>query len=139
MKDKCEEKMPGIEEFLNENYFFENEKKQPFEWGKPINSRGIICLIAYLSQNQTYKRFEDSAKEMLRWAKLCKELRNPAAHSIVAITADLVKEHYEGKNIEKLCTQMEAILRNAFGTEASVETFQVYKTLNRLCVESFSE
>ena len=136
-KEKCVEKMPGIAEFLNKNYFF-TEENRIYEWGNPLNSRVLVCFIAYLSQKEKFQKFKIHAEEMLRWAKLSSELRNPAAHTIVAITPDLIRNEYEGKSLDALCTQMEAVMRTAFGTEASAETFKVYDKLNQLCGENFT-
>lgn len=64
------------------------------------------------------------------------QVRNPAAHAIAAITDDLIRESYDGKDSGALVKAMKTVLKQAFGGEAKDESFGIYETINRMVKEA---
>ena len=91
-----------------------------------------------MSSQEKFKRFKVSAEEMRKWTDLSAQIRNPAAHSIIAITENLIKDSYD-KDSEALCSAMRTVLIQVFGTEAKGEAFEVYSMINRMIAEALQE
>lgn len=66
---------------------------------------------------------------MMKWVELSSAVRNPAAHTIVSITDDMIRESY-GKDSAGLCRSMQRVLIQIFGTEVKKEAFDIYDTIN---------
>ena len=126
-KGKCIQKMPGIKEYLDEQ--FSDKKSGQYEWGKALNALTVTHLVAFMSKQPQYKKFEMNAKEMLQWSILSNEVRNPAAHTITSITEDTIKQSY-GKDSMALCKSIKKVLMNAFGGEVKKEGFESYEQIN---------
>lgn len=123
-KELCAKQIPGIEEYLDEQF-----PGRGFEWGKPLNALTIIHLITYLSKTERYEKYREAVSEMMKWVELSSKVRNPAAHTIVTITDDMIRESY-GKDSAGLCRSMQRVLIQTFGTEAKKEAFDIYDTIN---------
>lgn len=136
-KEKCTEKIPGIEAYLDEQ--FSDKKLGRFEWGKPVNALSIVYIVRYLSRQPGNERFINAAEEMVKWVNLSVQVRNPAAHTIVAITDDIIKESYDGKDSGALVKSMKTILMQAFGGEAKEEAFGIYEKINRMVKEAMED
>lgn len=126
-KEKCENKVPGISEYLDK--IFVETRSAGFEWGKPLNGLFSIYVVSFLSKGEIFKKYEESAKEMLSWATSSGNLRNPAAHSIISITDKNFREAF-GKTSAKLCNAMYAVLRRVFGSEVVLESFDIFDRIN---------
>ena len=135
-KEKAEAKIPGIGKYLDAQ--FSDTKAGQYEWGRAINSLSIVFVVLYLSSQEKFKRFKVSAEEMRKWTDLSAQIRNPAAHSIIAITENLIKDSYD-KDSEALCSAMRTVLIQVFGTEAKGEAFEVYSMINRMIAEALQE
>lgn len=135
-KEKAEAKIPGIGKYLDAQ--FSDTKAGQYEWGRAINSLSIVLIVLYLSSQEKFKRFKISAEEMRKWTDLSAQIRNPAAHSIIAITENLIKDSYD-KDSEALCSAMRTVLLQVFGTEAKGEAFEVYSMINRMIAEALQE
>lgn len=133
-KEKCVEKIPGIEAYLDEQ--FSDKKSGRFEWGNPVNALSIVHMARYLSRQPGNEKFANAAEEMVKWVNLSVQVRNPAAHTIVAITDDLIRESYDGKDSGALVKSMKTVLKQAFGGEAKDEAFGIYETINRMVKEA---
>ncbi len=132
-REMAEKKIPGICSYMNSQ--FSNTKTGQYEWGRAINSLSIVLFVQYLSRQEKFKRFRNSAEEMRKWTELSAQIRNPAAHSIITITESLIKDAYD-KNSEALCNAMRTVLIQVFGTEVKADAFEVYSTINREITEA---
>ncbi|MCD7885967.1 MAG: hypothetical protein LUI87_20100 [Lachnospiraceae bacterium] len=124
-REKCTNKISGIEKYLNEQF----ADRGGYEWGKPLNALTIIHLITYLSKTERFKKYSEPVSEMMKWVELSSAVRNPAAHTIVSITDDMIRESY-GKDSAGLCRSMQRVLIQIFGTEVKKEAFDIYDTIN---------
>lgn len=129
-ESKCIAKIPGIEAYLDTQ--FSDKKGGVFEWGKAINALSLVHIVKYLSMQECFKRYEAAATEMLRWVQLSAQVRNPAAHTIISITEDLIRKSYGNKDSQSLCNSMRTILRQVFGNEGKDEAFRIYEKINEL-------
>lgn len=127
-KDKCTKRIPGIEEYLDEQ--FSDKKLGAFEWGKPLNALSIVHILSYLSRQDKFERYATAADELKKWSNLSGQVRNPAAHTIVAITDRIIRDSYDNKDSSALCKAIQTIMIQAFGTEAPKEAFDIYETIN---------
>lgn len=134
---KCTAKIPGIKEYLDEQ--FSDTRQGFFEWGKAINALSIVHIVNFLSRQPAYQRYEQSAKEMLNWVYLSGQVRNPAAHTIVAITDRDIRQSYENKGSAELCRAMKTVLIQIFGNEAKGEGFEIYEKINKWITSSLEK
>lgn len=135
-EQKCKECMPGIEEYFVQKYFFEEEKNRSFRWGNALNSRAVVNLVGYQSEKkEIYKKYAIHVDEMRKWLSLCARLRNPAAHTIVAITDEMFKKEYGGKSADVLCANIRKVMMAVFEKEVPKESFEVFDILNKMCVD----
>ena len=67
------------------------------------------------------------------------QVRNPAAHTIVAITDEIIKESYGNKDSAALVRSIRAVLRQAFGNEGKDEAFAIYERINEMVKKSMEE
>lgn len=132
-KEKCVSKIPGIDTYLDKQFL------AGYRWMSPINSLSIMYLIDYLSQQQKYQKYNQLIREMWKWIDVKDALRNPAAHTIVAITDDAFRECYDGKDSYKLCQAMQRGLKQVFGTEAKDEGYEIYDSINKKVKELLSQ
>lgn len=133
-EEKCTNIIPGIREYLDEQ--FSDKTQGRFIWGSPVNALSIVYIVKYLSGRQpSYEKYGYSADEMIKWAKLSGEVRNPAAHTIVAITDDVIRESY-GKDSGALVKSIYTVLRQVFGSEVKEEAFGIYEQLNGMIREA---
>ncbi len=132
-EEKCTNKIPGIGVYLDEQ--FSDKKQGRFAWGSPINALSMVHIVKYLSDKPGYEKYGYAADEMIKWAKISGEVRNPAAHTIVAITDETIRESY-GKDSGVLVKSIYTVLRQAFGTEAREEAFGIYERLNTMIREA---
>ncbi len=135
-QSKAEAKIPGIGKYLDQQ--FANTKAGAFIWGSPLNAKSIIYIVAFLSNKDKFQKYESAAKEMLRWSELSTQIRNPAAHTIITITEELIKDSY-GKDSSALCKMMKTVLRQAFGTEANEAAFAIYEKINERIIVALEE
>lgn len=135
-QSKAETKIPGIGKYLDQQ--FADTKAGAFIWGSPLNAKSIIYIVAFLSNKDKFQKYESAAKEMLRWSELSTQIRNPAAHTIITITEELIKDSY-GKDSSALCKMMKTVLRQAFGTEANEAAFAIYEMINERIIAALEE
>lgn len=129
-QEKCKRCIPGLEEYLDEQ--FSDTKQGRFEWGRAVNALSIAYIVTYMCSKDRYIKYKNCAEELRAWAKLSGEVRNPAAHTIVAITDEDIRRSYS-KGSAALCKNMKTILQQVFGNEAKGEAFEVYETINHKC------
>lgn len=135
-KSKCVSKIPGIDVYLDLQ--FSDKKGGAFEWGKAINALSLVHIVQYMATQERFKKYEMAAGEMLQWVQLSTQVRNPAAHTIISITEDLIRKSYSNKDSQNLCNSMRTILRQVFGSEGKDEAFKIYERINEL-VKAASE
>lgn len=136
-EDKCTKKIPGIEKYLDEQ--FSDKKQGRFEWGKPVNALSVVHIVKFLSTQPGNEKYGNAADELIRWSILSGQVRNPAAHTIVAITDDIIKESYGSKDSAALVRSIRAVLRQAFGSEGKDEAFEIYERINQMVKTSMEE
>ncbi|MCI8516527.1 MAG: hypothetical protein HFG75_06635 [Hungatella sp.] len=129
-RDKCTGKIPGIQGYLDER--FSDKKSGRFEWGKPVNALSIVHIVKFLSTQPGNEKYRQAADEMIRWAALSGQVRNPAAHTIVAITDEIIRESYDNKDSAALVKSIYTVLRQAFGSQWKEEAFEIYGRINVL-------
>ena len=129
-QEKCRTYIPGLEQYLDEQ--FSDTKQGRFEWGRAINALSIAYIITYMCGLDKFAKYKNCAEELRGWAKLSGEVRNPAAHTIVAITDEDIRRSYS-KGSAALCKTMKTILQQIFGNEAKAEAFEIYETINHKC------
>lgn len=131
-EEKCEKEFPGIGAYLDEE--FGQTKSGGFEWGNPVSGRVMVHIVKFACKNEKYGRYRDAADELIRWSELSGEVRNPAAHEIVAITEDRIRETY-GKSSSELCRSVQTVLMQAFGSQGRREYFAIYDRINEIIKE----
>lgn len=136
-KDRCTKKIPGIQKYLDEQ--FSDKKLGRFEWGKPVNALSVVHIVKFLSTQPGNEKYGNAADELIRWSVLSGQVRNPAAHTIVAITDDIIKESYGNENSAALVRSIRAVLRQAFGNEGKAEAFEIYEGINQMVKKSMEE
>lgn len=136
-KDKCTKKIPGIQKYLDEQ--FSDKKMGKFEWEKPVNALSVVHIVKFLSTQPGNEKYGNAADELIRWSVLSGQVRNPAAHTIVAITDEIIKESYGNKDSAALVRSIRAVLRQAFGNEGKDEAFAIYERINEMVKMSMEE
>lgn len=132
-EERCTRKIPGVGAYLDEQ--FSDKKQGRFMWGNPVNALSIIHIVKFLSGRSGYEKYGAVADEMIKWARLSGEVRNPAAHTIVAITDETIRESY-GKDSRTLVKNICMVLQKVFGTEAKSDAFEIYEHLNAMIWEA---
>ena len=133
-EEKCTKKIPGIEDYLNEQ--FSDKKLGRFEWEKPINALSIVHIVKFLSKQPGAEKYIDAAEEMIKWANLSGQVRNPAAHTIISITDETIRNSYDNKNSTALVKSMKTVLIQAFGNQVKEEAFRIYDRINQIVKET---
>lgn len=135
-QEKCENCLPGISSYLDEQ--FSDTRLGVFAWDKPLNARSIIYILTFMCKKQVYKKFSEDISEMMRWVELSAQVRNPAAHTIIAIGDEMIRKNY-GKDSAALCKKMQHVLSRLFGTEVKKEAFDIYQMINTMIKNAMSE
>lgn len=134
-EQKCKKIMPEIEKYFMENYF-EGKSHQRFEWGRDLNGRAAVNIVGYQSEyNEKHAKYKIHVEEMRKWIHLSAKVRNPAAHTIIAILPEKIREEYEGKSAEMLCANIRKVMVSVLGKEVPKEIFDVFDILNQCCIE----
>ena len=101
-----------------------------------MNSLAVVNVVGYQSEKkEIYKKYAIHVDEMRKWHSLCARLRNPAAHTIVAITDEMFKKEYGGKSADVLCANIRKVMMAVFEKEVPKESFEVFDILNKMCVD----
>ena len=129
-QEKCEKVLPGISPYMDE--YFSLMRMGRFEWGRDISALNLNALASYAGKKPEFQKYVAAINEMTDWVPLSTFVRNPAAHSIIAITEKHFKEHYQGRSSEELCNRMRTVLIQIFGSEVKKESFDIYDKINRL-------
>lgn len=129
-KEKCLRELPhGIEEYLDEE--FSDKRQRAFEWGNPINALSMVYIVAFICKEKKYERYQWASAELIKWSTLVGAVRNPAAHTIIAITEDKIKDVY-GYDSAVLCRSMQTVLMQAFESQVKKADFEIYDRLNQM-------
>lgn len=131
-EQKAEKKIKGITQYLNGQF------SSNFEWKKPINARTIVYILKYMTQKSEYKKYQDCVNELEKWLNVVGEVRNPAAHTIMAVTDKEIRSSY-GKDSKVLMEKIQHVLRSIFGKEAPKEAYSIYDTVNQLIIKQLQE
>lgn len=133
-EEKCKGKMPGIDIYLDEQ--FSDRLSGHYDWGKPLNALSIIHFVKFMSQQEAYKKYASAANEMLKWVELSGQVRNPAAHTIIAINEDSIRAGYEGKDSAALCRAMRTVMIQVFENEMKKTALDIYDQINTMIQDS---
>lgn len=129
-REKCLRELPsGIEEYLNEE--FSERRQRGFEWGNPVNALSMVHIVAFVCREKKFERYQSAAGELIKWSKLVGAVRNPAAHTIIAITEDKIKDVY-GYDSSVLCRSMRTVLMQTFDSQVKKADFEIYDKLNQM-------
>lgn len=132
-KEKCEGRMPGITSYLDGLY------KKPYEWGKELNARSMVQIAEFMSNKKEYRKYQRCICEMKKWIKISGAVRNPAAHTIIAITEKHIQDVYDRKGTEMLCKNIIFVLKIVFDKKINPKAFETYDNLNQLICESLEK
>ena len=137
-QEKCQKNLPGLEGYLNEK-FCEN-----YQWSYPLNARTISYIAEFLiSKKEEYARYRECGEELIKWTELTSSVRNPAAHTIIAITDDEIRRAYENKDSKTLCKAMRKVLIQALSNVEKSENVKaamdIYQHINKMISESMEE
>ncbi len=137
-QSKCEKKIPGISDYLNG--IFKNTRSKAFEWGSPLSALHMVHIASFMASKKEYKKYNYCTAEMMYWTEISKEVRNSAAHTIMAVTDDLIKKHYKtNMGSAALCKNIKATLKVAFDKKISSDVFDIYEKINQMIIESMDE
>lgn len=135
---KCNAAIPGIGTYMDQ--VFSDTGAGRYEWGHPLNARSIVYVVKFVSEKERYKeKYGECADDMISWLALSSEVRNPAAHTIIAITENDICQSYKNKDSQALCQSIRKVLIRVFQTEARVEAFDIYEKINDLCMKLLEE
>lgn len=118
-KQKAEKKMEGITQYLNDKF------KSEFVWGKPISSRILVYILEYLVKRDEFKRYRNCVQELGKFLDVVEQVRNPAAHTIMAVIEDAIRNAY-GKDSAVLMKKMKDILQFIFGNQVPEWGYAIY-------------
>lgn len=133
-REKSEQRIPGIGKYLDEQ--FSDRKEGAFTWNRPVNALSLVYILAFLVQRKEYKKYGNAVDELIKWSVLSGQVRNPAAHTIIAITDQTIRDSYDNKDSGKLCKAIYTVLKQVFSSEASDAGYDIYHWINRSIMES---
>lgn len=133
-EEKCVKRIPGLKEYLDIQ--FSDRLSGRYEWGKPINALSVVHIVRFLSKKDKYKKYASVSDEMLKWVELSGQVRNPAAHTIVAINEGAIRKGYNGKDSTALCKAMRTALIQVFEGEMKKEALDLYDQINQMIQDS---
>ena len=124
-KQKCEQAIPGIGKYLDGLY------QNPFQWGNPVSATAMVHIASFLTDQSMFKKYKLCVAEMQKWLKIIAGVRNPAAHTMIAIKEDHIKKLYDNRSSSSLCEQMKAVLIKVSGGKIAPKAFDTYSDINR--------
>ena len=136
-REKCEKKIPGIVEYLDNQ--FAGTRLGGFDWGKPLSAMSMVHIVNYLSLKPEFERYGQATKELNRWVVLSAEIRNPVAHTIISITEDTFQKSYEKKTSADLVKNMRTVLMQVFGNVVNKDVFEIYDVINQMIKDALEK
>lgn len=127
-REKAEKKMKGITTYLNGKF------RTEFDWGKPISARTMVYILEYFIQKTEFQKYKTYIEELGKFLDIVEQVRNPAAHTIMAVTDEKIRSAY-GKDSDILMKKIEKVLRFIFGNEAPEEAYHIYDHINERVVK----
>lgn len=134
-KEKAQKVFPGIDAFLDEIYI--KEIGRGFDWNnKALSGRIASQIAAFLVKKEEHQKYQVCVEEFLKWIKISADVRNLAAHTMVAVTEDMMKSAYENLDSAALCKRIQRVMLLCFESGIDEKVFQIYDTINeKIAVE----
>lgn len=109
-----------------------NSPGKGFDWSREINAQMFVQVVDFLVQSnqKEFRKYRECVREMQKWCQLSSEVRNPAAHTIISVTDDVIRKNYDGRDAEALCKRMQNVLEIIFEKRVKKEVFEMYNTIN---------
>lgn len=128
---RCCRRFPGIDRYMDTQFQY------GFEWNREISALILVQICDFAVQQDTkgqqgLKKYRECVNEMQKWTQISVDVRNPAAHNIVAVTEEKIKNSYDGRNSQTLCSRMQRVLQIVFGSGFNKEAFDMYGKINEM-------
>ncbi len=124
-KNKTINKLPGIDIYMDNAY------GMSFNWGLPISGNNIIKILTFCLEQGKHTELKEDILEISRWIEdVSVNIRNKAAHTMVAISDEDIRHEYGDKGAKVLCNNIEKIIRHIGAKEIPEGAFDIYNRIN---------
>ena len=135
-QEKAEHALPGISNYMDDQF------RSSFKWEGVIGGRSMVHFLKYADTINTTGLYRGLVEEIEKWPKLSAEVRNVAAHTMAAITDQMIIDAY-GNDSERLCQNIQrhmySVMKKKIGEEPLSQAFDIYKTINEKICDAMNE